>query len=378
VSASDRDWAAAARALGGLLAWCQQRSKAPRQARQRFRGMESTRERGFTMSDLNAVLSPVEAGIAVLEEEETQAAQDAEQEGEQTAQEEKQLATYLRKAESAFCKGVRNLLLSRAECGKWSHAIYVLRQEQGHKDRGFTSQIIFNRLAVHADSKREADASEMAKLYKTVELLAEGGNWKSLTVGKLLVLSKLVQRNEGTELYGIFDAGKAEQAKALFTWACGEGMKKPSLEDITNRVLELTDPAKFAEKQAEKAEKAAKDGDQAASENADEEEETPDTENLIAKDADSKPAMPNWKDVPEGMVALYKEAIKQAPGHAGDVMCDFAKELVWTAGMGKSLADGIANSKDAESAMAAMQAMVDYLADEYSVYPSDELAEEAA
>jgi hypothetical protein len=46
--------------------------------------------------------------------------------------------------------------------------------------------------------------------------------------------------------------------------------------------------------------------------------------------------------------------------------------------MSKSLADGIANSKDAESAMAAMQAMVDYLAEEYSVYPSDELAEEAA
>jgi hypothetical protein len=312
-----------------------------------------------------------------MEEEETQAAQEAEQEEEQTAQEEKQLATYLRKAESAFCKGVRNLLLSRVECGKWSHAIYVLRQEQGHKDRGFTSQIIFNRLVVHADSKREADASEMAKLYKTVELLAEGDNWKSLTVGKLLVLSKLVQRTEGTELYGIFDAGKAEQAKALFTWACGEGMKKPSLDDITNRVLELTDPAKFAEKQAEKAEKAAaKDGDQADKKDA--EEETPDTENLISKDADSKPAMPNWKDVPEGMVALYKEACKQAPGHAGDLLCTFAKELVWTAGMSKSLADGIANSKDAESAMAAMQAMVDYIAEEYSVYPSDELAEEAA
>src|SRR6516225_3171047 len=129
---------------------------------------------------------------------------------EATEQEERKLNALLRKAEQAFCKGNKHLLLSRVECGKWCHEIYVLRQEEKHKDRGFTSQIIFNRLAVHADSKRECDASELALMYKCVELLAPPGSgkdapWKSLTVGKLLQLKKLIQRVDGSELYGVFD-----------------------------------------------------------------------------------------------------------------------------------------------------------------------------
>jgi hypothetical protein len=54
-------------------------------------------------------------------------------------QDEKALNTLLRKAESAFTRDNKGLLLSRVECGKWCYAIYVLRQEQGHKDRSFTS-----------------------------------------------------------------------------------------------------------------------------------------------------------------------------------------------------------------------------------------------
>src|SRR5438552_10522973 len=91
----------------------------------------------------------------------------------------------------------------------------------------------------------------------TVELLGEGDNWKSLSRGKLTDLSGLVTRTEGTGLYGVFDISKAEQAKALFTWACGDGMKRPSRDDIRSRVLELVNPAKYAEKQAEKQRKAS-------------------------------------------------------------------------------------------------------------------------
>src|SRR5262249_46555963 len=156
-------------------------------------------------------------------------------------------------------RGNKGLLLSRVECGKWCHAVYVLRAAQGHKDRHFTSQLIFNRLAVHADSKRECDASELAKMYKTVELLAPEGSdaWKALSVGKLYDISPLVVRVDGAEVYGIFDANKAEQAKALFVWACGDGINKPSREDIHNRVLELTDPAKYAQKVEKEQRKAS-------------------------------------------------------------------------------------------------------------------------
>jgi hypothetical protein len=315
----------------------------------------------------------------------TEPGDDAEEENaEETEQEERKLNALLRKAEQAFCKGNKHLLLSRVECGKWCHEIYVLRQAENHKDRGFTSQIIFNRLAVHADSKRECDASELALMYKCVELLApamivKDAPWKSLTVGKLLQLKKLVQRADGTELYGVFDKSKEVQAKALFAWACGEGLKKPSLEDITSRVLELMDPAKYAEREQEKAAKAADKAEQPdkdAPEEEDSADETPAPENLIPIETATRPA-PNWKDVPDGMAALYQEGCKQQPGHQSDMMCDFAKQFVWTVPMVKGLVDGTANSKDAESAMAAMQALVDTIADEYSLYPSDELEEAA-
>src|SRR5262249_25760953 len=150
----------------------------------------------------------------------------------------------------------------------------------------FTSQLIFNRLAIHADSRRECDASELAKLYKAVELLApQGDAWKGLTLGKVMDMLPLITRIDGTEDYAIFSAERADDAKALFVWACGDGINKPSREDIHNRVLELTDPKKYAEKQQKAAEKPA-DG---ARESADEEEpEAPD--NLIATEVQTRPA----------------------------------------------------------------------------------------
>jgi hypothetical protein len=89
-----------------------------------------------------------------------------------------------------------------------------------------------------------------APLYKAVELLAPAGDaWKGLTLGKLTDMLPLVTRIDGTEDYAIFSADRAEDATALFVWACGDGINKPSREDIHNRVLELTEPAKYARKQ---------------------------------------------------------------------------------------------------------------------------------
>jgi hypothetical protein len=332
------------------------------------------------MSESSVLVTIVQAQAQAQEAqaEVAEEAQDEAQEEEAPPADERQLNTLLRKAEAAFTKGNKGLLLSRVECGKWCHAVYVLRQEQGHKDRAFTSQLIFNRLAVHADSKRECDASELAKMYHTVTLLSQGDGWKSLTVGKVLDLLPLVARIDGAELYSAFDIAKIEQAKALFAWACGDGINKPSREDIHNRVLELTDPAKYAAKvekdAAKEAEKAAaKEAGAEAPEDDKDEQEAP--ANLI--DTQARPAAPDWKDVPEGMVALYREACKQAPGHAGDLLCQFAKELVWTGAMVKGLLAGIANSKDAESAVRALQVLVDDIGEEYSIYPESELAEAA-
>src|SRR6516165_9755342 len=185
------------------------------------------------MSDVSTLDSVVNATVATVansvptvppaqpeapEPEEME--EEAQEQEEAPEQDEKQLNALLRKAEAAFTKGNKGLLLSRVECGKWCHAVYVLRAAQGHKDRSFTSQLIFNRLAVHADSKRECDGSELAHLFKTVELLADGDNWKTLSLGKLIDLNILTARAEGSEVYGVFDVAKTEQAKALFAWAC--------------------------------------------------------------------------------------------------------------------------------------------------------------
>ena len=343
---------------------------------------------------------------------------------EQEEQDEKKLNQLLRKCEKAFCKGNKGLLLSRVECGKWCHEIYVLRQEQGYKERGFTSTIIFNRLAVHADSKEDCNGDKLANMYKTVEMLATADNWKSLTIGKLAQLAKLVQRVEGTEIYGVFKPDKQDQGKALFAWACGEGLKKPSIADITSRVLELMDPVKHAEreqKKADKAAQAAEEGKDAAAEDFEEEEETPAPANIISTDA-ARPAAPDWKDVPEGMSAQYNEAMRQAPqemamvreqliaklaklpvhdvigwmvaffkegckrnpGHTGDIMTGFARSVAWTKSSVAGLVQGIADSaEDREDTDAILQELSDTIADEYSIFAAmgedvDEETEAAA
>jgi hypothetical protein len=173
---------------------------------------------------------------------------------------------------------------------------------------------------VHADSKREYDGTHLAKLYKTTELLGEGDNWKSLSFGKLDHVGVLVTRSEGTGLYDVFNKDKATDAKALFAWACGDGMKRPSREDVQARVLELVNPEKYPEKQAAKPSSDAEDV---------EEQATPDApENLIPTETRSTP--PDWKDVPDGMAALFQEGCKQQSGHSSNMMQDFAKSFVWT------------------------------------------------
>jgi hypothetical protein len=303
-------------------------------------------------------------------------------EAQDEAQEEKTLKALLRKAESAFAKGGKALLISRVECGKHCHAVYAYRLEQGHKDRAFTSKLIFNRLSVHADSARECDATLLAKLFKTVDLLADNPwdkkqeqPWHALTLGKLEDLSKLIDRADGTELYGVFDKAKAEQAKALFAWACGDGLKRPSRDDINNRVLELMDPAKYAERQA-KAQAKAEEAKAGTAEEPDTDDKPEAPENLIPTETapDATRPMPDWKDIGENMAALWLEAVKQQPGRGADVMVDFAKRIHWTAAAVKGLVAGIADGKDADKAL---QVMVDTIGDEYGIFPESEMADAA-
>src|SRR5262249_26366341 len=55
---------------------------------------------------------------------------EAEEVDEEPAPDERQLNVLLHKAKKAFCKAKKAEILSRVECGKWCHEIYVLRQGQ--------------------------------------------------------------------------------------------------------------------------------------------------------------------------------------------------------------------------------------------------------
>src|SRR5207253_8895278 len=70
--------------------------------------------RGFTMSDVSTVAEVAEVDTQDAPEQDTQDAPE---------QDERQLNALLRKAESAFTRGNKGLLLSRVECGKWCHAV---------------------------------------------------------------------------------------------------------------------------------------------------------------------------------------------------------------------------------------------------------------
>ena len=66
-------------------------------------------------------------------------------------------------------------------------------------------------------SRRECEASALARLFEAVELLApQGDAWKALTMGKLTDTLPLVTRIDGTEEYAIFNAERVEAAKMLF------------------------------------------------------------------------------------------------------------------------------------------------------------------
>jgi len=83
-------------------------------------------------------------------------------------------------------------------------------------------------------------------------------------------------------------------------------------------------------------------------------------------------------DVVGWMTAFFQEGCKRNVGKSHEMLAGFARQLVWTNPMVKGLLDGIADSKDADSAQEAMQTAVDTIGDEYGIFPQSETEKEAA
>ena len=95
---------------------------------------------GFTMPQSNPLEQVLEATVKANEapeqEDEGQDQDEGQEAPEQEAQDDKQLNILLRKCENAFTKGNKGLLLSRVECGKWSHAVFFNRPARLHFSAG--------------------------------------------------------------------------------------------------------------------------------------------------------------------------------------------------------------------------------------------------
>jgi hypothetical protein len=376
-----------------------------------------------TNSALDAVLAQTAAANAAVVQTPDPEPEEEKEEG-QEKQDEKLFQIALKKAIKAYCKGNKGLLLSRIEAGKYCHECFVIRQENGYKDRKLTGQIIFTALAIEADTRGDCDPNLLARMYQTVQILCGADQWKAmckldhhpLTVGKLEDLSTLITRVDPTELYSIFDPKRLDDAKALFTWACGDGLKKVSRREIADKVQELKDPTKFAAKQeerkAEEAKKAkAKEQGDEVDEDEEEEKDTPTPKNFIATQPDKSRPAPNWKDVGEGMGSLLNEGMKQEPTKTGEIRGQFleqiksltikdtaewvvgfiregcerhpgkshevfreiAKLIAWSAPTIKGFVAGIGDTKDSEEML---QVLVDTVEAEYSIVAGE--MEEAA
>ena len=83
-------------------------------------------------------------------------------------------------------------------------------------------------------------------------------------------------------------------------------------------------------------------------------------------------------DVIGWMLAFFHEGCKRNAGKAHEMLAGFAKQLVWTNPMVKGLLDGLADSKDADSAQEALQTIVDTIGDEYGIFPASEVEEKEA
>src|SRR5262249_46099552 len=171
-----------------------------------------TRVRSATMSEINTNVASAEAETVHAQEQvaQAEARQEATAQAEAIdAQEaralEKESARIIRQAVAAFRKGTRGLLVSRVEAGRHCADFFSWRRDHGFKDRDFSTKLLFNALAVYADSAAECNPNTLAKLHHTVHLLAprtEAGAvddcWKDsgLTVSKLEALSGLTFRAE--------------------------------------------------------------------------------------------------------------------------------------------------------------------------------------
>jgi hypothetical protein len=375
-------------------------------------GTITTTENGGTARNpvLDAVLAQTAAANAAV----VQTPEPEEEKEQDQKPDDKLFAIALKKAVKAYCKGNKGLLLSRIEAGKHCHECFVIRMENGYKDRKLTGQIIFNALAIEADSRADCQPDLLVKMYQTVQILCGAEQWKALckldhhplTIGKLEDLSTLITRVDTTELYSIFDTKRLDDAKALFTWACGDGLKKVSRNEVADRVKELKDPVKFAatlekrkEEEAEKA-KMKEQGDEVDDE--EEEEEAAPPKNLIATQPDKDKRPVDWKDVGDGMAGLLNEGNKQMPqkigemrgqfletiksltikdtaewvvgfiregckrhpGKSHEVFREIAKLIEWSAPTIKGFVAGIGDGKDSEEML---QVLADTIEVEYSI-----------
>jgi hypothetical protein len=330
------------------------------------------------MSQVNTLSTVLEATSAALQVSEQEQAPEQEAPEQEEEQDEREIAAertargYLRKAVHCLKQERVTKVLYRVLAGYWLYRMFSERATNGHK-RKDTARIAVSALALETEgeSREDYDPDKLMRAYQVCALLggvnpedkAQRKTWTGASWGHLRILGTILQRPNDTEEWTIVPTVDGEKARALFGNACKQDKDRMGLETLQSAVNGLLGKPEPVKEEGAKEETESTKAPEAPV-------------NLIPTDPQTRPA-PDWKDVPDGMAALFQEGAKQQPGHTSDMMRDFAKQFVWTSAMVKGLIAGIADSKDGEAAEKALQTLVDAIAEEYSIFPAAELAEAA-
>jgi hypothetical protein len=247
-------------------------------------------------------------------------------------------------AARAYAKGVGSLAEHWIKAGEYCHGYYNYRRfVLGHKREAATTALK-GRLMEYADDPQSADPSRLAGVYHVVKLLGDDTDtWikRQVAYGKLLAMQSLVARDDTTEAYSVRPGVEPTQAQALFAAVVGKkGEPMMPLADVRQRVLELVDPEKAAEKAKDKATAKARTEEEQAT--VSEPEDAPTAEGPARCNAPNLLAVAKAgtaKDVAAMLVELLTGAEDPAA-----VMEEFGQLVDWNPQLGTSLAKGMAAS----------------------------------
>ena len=156
--------------------------------------------------------------------------------------------------EKAYAKATAGLATQLVKTGGLVDEFLLHWRFTLKRQRSGGIKLLRGRLEMWDDTPSHCDVGQLQAAHHIVRLLSEGDGWqKSLPWSKLISMQGLVYRDDETEQYTVKPGVDEARAKAVFAEAVGTDDVPPlPRADLMDRVLELTNTEKWAEKQAQR------------------------------------------------------------------------------------------------------------------------------